>query len=198
MPVWRSTGNKTSPLKIIGVLTLMLPVMTTGYQSTANASPITYDLVGVSATFDDISGSFTNTFSGNFTFDPTTVTLSAADIIASGDLLVGEILPYKTPAFSFNNQINVFSFGFNEIALVFTTPLDSSPNSISSVVIFNVGLGFCESGADYCISSSAAGQVIPEATPVPAALPLFAGGLGAIGLLGWRRKRKNAAAIAIA
>jgi len=31
------------------------------------------------------------------------------------------------------------------------------------------------------------------ATPLPAALPLFAGGLGAIGLLGWRRKRKNAA-----
>jgi hypothetical protein len=28
------------------------------------------------------------------------------------------------------------------------------------------------------------------ATPVPAALPLFATGLGALGLLGWRRKRK--------
>jgi hypothetical protein len=31
------------------------------------------------------------------------------------------------------------------------------------------------------------------ATPLPAALPLFATGLGAIGLLGWRRKRKAAA-----
>ncbi len=31
------------------------------------------------------------------------------------------------------------------------------------------------------------------ATPLPAALPLFATGLGAMGLLGWRRKRKNAA-----
>ena len=28
------------------------------------------------------------------------------------------------------------------------------------------------------------------ATPLPAALPLFAGGLGAMGLLGWRRRRK--------
>jgi len=36
------------------------------------------------------------------------------------------------------------------------------------------------------------------ATPLPAALPLFASGLGAMGLLGWRRKRKNAAAIAAA
>jgi hypothetical protein len=32
-------------------------------------------------------------------------------------------------------------------------------------------------------------------TPLPAALPLFASGLGALGLLGWRRKRKNATAI---
>jgi hypothetical protein len=33
---------------------------------------------------------------------------------------------------------------------------------------------------------------------LPATLPLFATGLGAIGLLGWRRKRENAAAIATA
>ena len=31
-------------------------------------------------------------------------------------------------------------------------------------------------------------------TPLPAALPLFASGLGALGLLGWRRKRKMQAA----
>ena len=30
-------------------------------------------------------------------------------------------------------------------------------------------------------------------TPLPAALPLFAGGLGALGLLGWRRRRNAAA-----
>jgi hypothetical protein len=37
------------------------------------------------------------------------------------------------------------------------------------------------------------------ATPLPAALPLFATGLGMLGgVLGWRRKRKNAAAPAIA
>ncbi len=35
-----------------------------------------------------------------------------------------------------------------------------------------------------------------SATPLPAALPLFATGLGAMGLFGWRRKRKSAAAIA--
>jgi len=35
-------------------------------------------------------------------------------------------------------------------------------------------------------------------TPLAAALPLFATGLGALGLLGWRRKRKAAAATAAA
>jgi hypothetical protein len=39
-------------------------------------------------------------------------------------------------------------------------------------------------------STSGEGQI---ETPVPAALPLFASGLGALGLLGWRRKRKAAA-----
>lgn len=34
----------------------------------------------------------------------------------------------------------------------------------------------------------------PPGTPLPGALPLFATGIGALGALGWRRKRKNAAA----
>jgi PEP-CTERM motif len=38
----------------------------------------------------------------------------------------------------------------------------------------------------------------PPPVPLPGALPLFASGLGALGLLGWRRKREKAAAIAAA
>jgi hypothetical protein len=38
----------------------------------------------------------------------------------------------------------------------------------------------------------------PSATPVPASLPLFATGLGALGLFGWRKQRKNPAAIVAA
>lgn len=44
------------------------------------------------------------------------------------------------------------------------------------------------------VTSSNVGNC-PAATPIPAALPLFASGLGALGLLGWRRKRRASAAI---
>jgi hypothetical protein len=37
---------------------------------------------------------------------------------------------------------------------------------------------------------SVSANSISSQTPLPAALPLFATGLGALGLLGWRRKRK--------
>jgi len=43
-----------------------------------------------------------------------------------------------------------------------------------------------------------AGPTYVAATPLPATLPLFATGVGALGLFGWRRKRKNAAALAAA
>ncbi len=42
------------------------------------------------------------------------------------------------------------------------------------------------------IISSGVGNAPVSTTPLPAALPLFAGGLGALGLLSWRRKRKAA------
>ena len=45
--------------------------------------------------------------------------------------------------------------------------------------------------ADIQVTALAASE-----TPLPAALPLFATGLGALGLLGWRRKKKAAATAA--
>jgi hypothetical protein len=38
----------------------------------------------------------------------------------------------------------------------------------------------------------------PTSTPLPGTLPLLASGLGAVGLLEWRRKRKIAASVAAA
>jgi hypothetical protein len=45
-------------------------------------------------------------------------------------------------------------------------------------------------GAGATVSFTGTTELTPAAAPLPAALPLFATGLGALGLLGWRRKRK--------
>jgi hypothetical protein len=59
----------------------------------------------------------------------------------------------------------------------------------------SVGFTFIESNAagqtsQFFAEVQLTGVGIEATTPLPAALPLFASGLGALGLLGWRRKRK--------
>jgi hypothetical protein len=62
-----------------------------------------------------------------------------------------------------------------------------------------LGNTFALAWAMTCANDVIQGQVqlgsgdLTGTTPLPAALPLFATGLGMIGLLGWRRKRKEAA-----
>lgn len=46
------------------------------------------------------------------------------------------------------------------------------------------------------VTSSGGPASVTGTTPIPGALPLFVGGLGAMGLHGWRRKRKNVSAVA--
>jgi hypothetical protein len=80
----------------------------------------------------------------------------------------------------------------------FTTGVSGAgnPNFDGSQITFGLAQNFnlaagTTNTADYDDLSITVNQ-----TPLPAALPLFAGGLGALAALGWRRKRKNAAAIA--
>jgi hypothetical protein len=91
--------------------------------------------------------------------------------------------------------VQVFTQPGYFLALVLNYQGSSWSNS-SSITI--------NSGFSYYISSGLplpdyfSGRLTAEvaATPLPAALPLFAGGLGALSLLGWRRKRKAAALFA--
>jgi hypothetical protein len=59
----------------------------------------------------------------------------------------------------------------------------------------NSGPGGASTGT---ITNTSLGSWSVATTPLPAALPLFATGLGAMGLFGWRRKRKAAASLATA
>jgi hypothetical protein len=70
------------------------------------------------------------------------------------------------------------------------------PNGASTVeVVSQLSVfGLAGTGADFgTLIMSTDGSIGAAATPLPAALPLFAGGLGALGIVGWRRKRKSVA-----
>jgi hypothetical protein len=76
-----------------------------------------------------------------------------------------------TDTFTFNGllfQTFVLPNTFMDLTSVVFTGLGTAPNP--EMVLDNI--------------------VVTAATPLPAALPLFATGLGGLGLLGWRRKRK--------
>jgi len=78
---------------------------------------------------------------------------------------------------------------------------NGDPDSMSATLQNPGGMAEWQYGftGDLTIATRGGGSCVASAvctTPLPAALPLFATGLGAMSLLGWRRKRKNAAAIA--
>jgi hypothetical protein len=54
----------------------------------------------------------------------------------------------------------------------------------------------CSSDPSVCLAAVDIFQGTLTATPIPAALPLFAGGLGMLGLFGRRRKQKALDALA--
>ena len=59
--------------------------------------------------------------------------------------------------------------------------------------IYTIGLSVTGMDGDPFLTTAI--DIIVAPVPVPAALPLFAGGLGLFGFLGWRRKRGSTAAI---
>lgn len=146
----------------------------------ANNSAITGAFANLSC-----SASCSITSSNGVTFDATTDTLIATMSLAN----------LTTVGFGLTENVG---FGFNvdstgttgptgELAAGFSDPmtltyLDPNGNIVPDLVLLDTNIDgvIPVSGQDF--SSTA--------TPLPAALPLFAGGLGGLGLLGWRRRRK--------
>ena len=83
------------------------------------------------------------------------------------------VLPVERVATSFSSANNI---GLNLTGNVFTFAEDG----VHDPQFYVSGLAYDTGGTGTTNGS----------TPLPAALPLFAGGLGVLGLLGWRRKRK--------
>jgi len=60
----------------------------------------------------------------------------------------------------------------------------------TGIDVFNLPEGYTANAGNWLVNN----RFVGAETPLPAALPLFATGLGALGLLGWRRKKKAALA----
>jgi hypothetical protein len=140
-------------------------------------------------------------FSGSKTIDLTFSMTIAGSLSGSSDAL-GSYASEVTAQFGYQKQGPP---GSPFIPVVFfDTPLSGGLSNSQNDVIGSTtltGIVTLLTGVDYFFfasveAQSSATELGTSATPLPAALPLFATGLGALGLLGWRRKRKNAAALA--
>lgn len=147
--------------------------------------------------FSPASADTIYTYTGN---DFTTVT----GPYATTDMVTGTI-DLSTSLVSFSDDVQSLSTSDPSVTADYTLSINSSGDvfwnvSISSptgsVITTNNTSDSGTEFAGYGGNSGSPGswvETVTSATPVPAALPLFAGGLGALGLLGWRRKRKNGA-----
>jgi hypothetical protein len=65
--------------------------------------------------------------------------------------------------------------------------------SFASAGIFDIEASFVGDALFLASTGHTDETILPVATPLPATLPLFATGIGGLGLLGWRRKWKAVA-----
>jgi hypothetical protein len=112
-----------------------------------------------------------------------------------------KVSAFAQPAAPFGHIITntaMFQFNANSSTLFTSTALPTSLNladfitprfSLLEEDDLVTGAPFGVLGLEFDVTNVSVGSE----TPLPAALPLFATGLGAFGLLGWRRKRKDAA-----
>jgi hypothetical protein len=175
-------------------LTAALVLSAAAYSaSAASAATVTYTFVNASATFSGGTSDFSGTF--GWDSDPGAEYITFANITVTG---------FDAGTYTYlANSGGVHASGF-EFAVSSTSSSDAFDlyfnyfDGISNDPINNAYYGTEGNVSASNIDSSVTGYATPNATPLPATLPLFAGGLGMIGLLSGRRKRKNAAALAAA
>jgi hypothetical protein len=175
-----------------------------GTAKTANASTITETInftatgFGAGAPFSSATGSFT------ITFDPLVTVVGEATTITFNNVNIpqGPLAPY----FFYNANLSgglltVCSPGQASASSCIVSPghneFDIQILNLKSTPTFNF-LNYATSSVTSKIFASGGGifgnggSVSVAPTPLPGALPLFVSGLGALGFLAHRRKRKSA------
>jgi hypothetical protein len=145
------------------------------------AHAITYDI--------NATGSLGGTVTGS-------VTLNASGTSITGVNVTVTEPSYPAYSLSFTNPCcAVFNLG-TELRIDLPGPVSTATDLNLYIVVATGQLDptmsfYAASGTftDYLSGTATSGV---SATPLPAALPLFASGLAAAGFIGWRRKRKAA------
>lgn len=197
-------------------LNFRLAAATTGLilfgSSPSNASTYTFDFV--SASGYNISGTFTTGNADGPGYDITSIsgTIISPNAAASGSiqaLVPGNATP---PSYLVSTAGSYGSFYYDNIfiptapyftataGLLFTSSTGFKYNlyggggccgSLAGVTYLSTTDGGTPSAFYPGITGTFTATDPPDPVPIPAALPLFATGLAALGLLGWRRKSKN-------
>ena len=206
--------------KLFGAMTALV-MAAFGAAMSAQATPLMWTLNGGNISIDASPA----TMSGSFAYDADLSLFSDAAITISGSTASAANGVYDNFDVGFPGAIYLWNdvnnngsidYGFNDtdnpdwgLYLAFQGTLTNGGGMVD-VHVSGVGLcaaNYSGSGGAACaiyargggmptgfyVSASA---VVPSTTPLPAAFPLFAAGIGVLGLLGWRRKRKTAGAIA--
>ena len=134
--------------------------------------------------------------SGDSSDNRATAQISITDNLGNGNLV------FQTVSSNLSDHLGTQSFTFDQMVTFKTNTLYEVVMNTSAEAAFDhTASAFVDPffivPDGYTLSiSDGIGNAPASVTPLPAALPLFATGLGAIGLFGWRRKRKPVAAIA--
>ncbi len=151
-------------------------------------------------------GTATATGSFNITFDPTVLVLPSQPITGViTNLVVSVTDPFFTPPNLSFNPILYYAFdGAGTLTLSSDPALSKTLVDVPFITIGINGWAYGDASSVWysqdqygntlttsgsAIITELAGGIQGE-TPLPATLPLFATGLGALGVLGWRRKKK--------
>jgi hypothetical protein len=162
---------------VTGEFTLATPLADnlSGYSFT----PLSYSF---SDGVDTLNSTNSEIFASNPAYTPSTLTTFVVSTNGSGDITAWTI--QLQGDLSNNSNDSIFT----------TTGLNPIVNDGNAEDWGANG----SPGVYFGYNSNSPGTFSFSQTPLPAALPLFAGGLGLMGLFGCRRKRKNTAAIAAA
>ncbi len=164
---------------------------------TASAQAATLDFdFSYSNTYGSTAGSDPGLVTGEIILPSScTSTCAALEVIITGlpaGFSIGETLPFDT---TIAGDVALNAFKVSSKGVIQSYNYYSSFSSAGEAIYLNGGLGEVGDEATGGTAGAISFQAVPS-TPLPAALPLFAGGLGVLGLFGRRRKQKALNALA--